>query len=127
MAIGGSLKALSLKGRSFPIAADADATVNIGGYTNEVQANGDGSTRIVKTRIPWSATGIAVEIDHARGDLEFLQEIAADTDNVAVALTYVDDTVYQGRGTITDNVEMSTQNATAPLSLMGPAMLQKQA
>lgn len=126
-AVGGSLKELSIKGRGFPVAADADATINLGGYTNEQQPNGNGSARIVKTVVPWSITGVSVEIDHARGDLEFLQEVAAMTDNVAIAITLVNDVVYQREGTITDNVELSTQNTTAPLSLSGPFLLGKQA
>jgi len=126
MSVGGSVQNCSIDGRSFAVAADADVTVNIGGFTNEVQANGDGTARTVKTRVPWSASGIALVIDESRGDLEFLQDVAASTEDKPIALEFASGTVRQGRGTITDNVELSSQNTTAPITLMGPGKLERQ-
>jgi len=126
MSTGGSVQNCSIDGRGFAVAADADVTVNIGGLTNEVQANGDGSTRTIKTRVPWSASGLALVIDESRGDLEFLREVAARTEDVPIALEFVSGTVRQGRGTIVDNVELSSQSTTAPVTLSGPGKLERQ-
>ena len=43
-AVGGSIESVTLNGRPFPVAADAEAQRKLGGWENEVQANGDGFT-----------------------------------------------------------------------------------
>lgn len=119
-AVGGSIESISLRGRLLPVAADADASLKLGGFENEVAANGDGSARIIKTRVPWQTSGLVVEINKDRADLEFLQEIANLKDYEIVTITMVSGATYQGRGMITGEVQMSTQNSTASLNLMGP-------
>lgn len=123
MAIGGSIESVSIKNRLFPVAADADVTITLGGFNNEVQSNGNGSTRQVKTRVPWMLDGVQVELDNNRGDLEFLQEVADGEDDVVIALTMVDGNVYQGQGTLEGEVTRSTQTATGPLAMKGPGKL----
>jgi len=51
-AVGGSLESITLNGREFPVAADVEAQRKLGGWENEVLANGDGSGRLIKTRVP---------------------------------------------------------------------------
>ena len=119
-AIGGSIVALTLKGRRFAVAADAEAQRNVGGFENDVQANGDGSGRIVKTRKPWSLTGITVEVDDSRGDHEFLQDLADLPDPFPCSVEFASAIVFQGQGTITGELAASSTNATSSLSLMGP-------
>lgn len=126
-AVGGSIIAVSLKGRIFPVAADADAARSLGGYTNEVAPNGDGSARIIKTRTPWKVSGLTLECDDERGDQAFLQQDIADAqDFVTCTVELAGGDVYQGRGTITEEIEYSTQNATAAVTLMGPQKLERQ-
>ena len=125
-AVGGSLESISLRGRTLPVASDADATRNLGGFMNEVQSNGDGSARIIKTRMPWSLGGVVVEIDDARGDQEFLQELSNAQDYFDVALRHASGVVYQARGMLTEAVEVSTQATTATLSLAGPGEMSQQ-
>ena len=86
-AVGGSIESISIRGRLFPVAADSEATRKLGGFENEVQANGDGSARIVKTRVPWSLDGLQVEINDTRADEEFLQEIADALEPVPITIT----------------------------------------
>src|SRR5579885_1057186 len=125
-AIGGSIQEVSIKGRIFPVAADADSNRKMGGYENDVQSNGDGTARILKTKVPWKIDGLSLEIDDTRSDLEFLQDIADGTDYVAMTVTYADGTTYAGKGTITGEVQRSSANATAPITLMGPDQLIQQ-
>ena len=125
-AVGGSIESITLNGREFPVAADAEAQRKLGGFENEVMANGDGGARLIKTRVPLSIDGLTVETDDSRGDQEFLQEIADATDFVALAITYASGITYQGTGTITGEMQSSSQNATTAINLMGPGVLTKQ-
>ena len=45
MSVGGSIESVTLNGRSFAVAADADSNRFLGGFVNDVQANGNGSGR----------------------------------------------------------------------------------
>ena len=131
MAIGGSIKAISIKGRDFPVAADADGERDLGGYTNEVQSNGNGTVRVIKLAKPWNMGGLALSIDDNRGDQEFLQGIAdgkdaGDDGLYDCTFTFVDNNTYQGRGTIVGDLKKSTKNATAEVALSGSDTLTKQ-
>lgn len=125
-AIGGSIESISIRGRLFPVAADADVNRKLGGFENELQPNGDGSARLIKTRVPWLLDGLTVEIDEDRADQDFLQEIADDPDFVPVTITFASGATYQGRGTISGELQVSSQNATASFSLSGPRKLTQQ-
>lgn len=124
--IGGSIEAISMAGRIFAVAADAEAQRKLGGFENEVQANGNGTARIIKTRVPLSIDGLTVEVDDTRGDHEFLQQLSNRTDYFAISITYASGVTYQGTAIITGELQASSQNATAAVSLMGPGELTKQ-
>jgi len=125
-AVGGSIESISLSGREFTVATDAESNRKLGGFENEVQANGDGSARLIKTRVPLSIDGLTLETDDNRGDQEFLQSLSDETDFFAIAITYASGAVYQGRAMIVGEIQASSQNATTPISLMGPGELTKQ-
>jgi hypothetical protein len=125
-ATGGSIESVTLDGRNFPVAADAEAQRKLGGFENEVQANGNGTGRLIKTRVPLSIDGLTLEVDDARGDHEFLQELSNRNDFFPVAITYASGATYQGSAQITGELQASSQNATAAVSLMGPGVLTRQ-
>ena len=125
-AIGGSIVGVTLDGRVFAVAADADSNRKLGGFENENQANGNGTVRQVKTRVPWMVDGLTIEIDDDRGDLEFLQALANRPGHYPIAVTYASGISYQGSGSISGEFAASSQNATAPISLSGPGKLVKQ-
>ncbi len=126
-ATGGSIESLTLDGRTFPVAGDAEAQRKLGGFENEQQPNGDGLTsRLIKTRVSWKLDGVAVEIDDDRSDLEFLQELADRFSNFPVSITYASGVVNQGVGQLTGEFPASSQNATAPVTLEGPGKLTQQ-
>lgn len=124
--VGGSIESISIRGRLFPVAADADVNRKVGGFENELQPNGDGSARLIKTRVPWMLDGLTVEVDEDRADHEFLQEIADDPDFVPVTITFASGSTWQGRGTISGELQVSSQNATASFQLSGPGALTQQ-
>lgn len=119
-AIGGSMESISLDGRNFAIAADGEAQRKWGGFENEVQANGDGTGRLIKTRVPLGLDGVPVEIDDSRGDNEFLQALQNRTDFFPIVATYASGVSIQATAQIVGEVQTSSMNATAPISLMGP-------
>ncbi len=125
-AIGGSIESVTLDGRNFPIAADAEVQRKLGGFENEVQSNGDGTARIIKTRTPLSLDGLTAEVDDSRGDHEFLQALSNAPGEFPIAITYASGATYQGRAMIVGELQFSSQSATASLNLMGPGELTKQ-
>lgn len=125
-AIGGSIQSITIDNRIFPVASDAEANKKLGGFENEVQANGDGTARKIMTRVPWMIDGLQVEINDDKADLEFLQGIADRLEYVAMTMELASGTVYQGTGTITGEVQSSSQNATATIKLEGPGQLTAQ-
>lgn len=125
-AVGGSIESVALAGRNFPVAADAESQRKLGGFENEVQSNGDGSARIIKTRVPLNIEGLTVEIDDSRGDHEYIQDLANRNDYFPIAITYASGLTYQGRAMIAGDFQVSSQNATGVISLMGPGVLSQQ-
>jgi hypothetical protein len=125
-ATGGSIESMSIRGRLFPVASDAEANKKLGGFENEVAANGDGTARLIKTRVPWSIEGLQIEVNDARADHEFLQEIADGFEFVAITMTLAGGVTYQGTGQLTDVVQASSQSATATVTVMGPGTLTQQ-
>ena len=125
-AIGGSIESVTLDGRIFAVAADVESQRKLGGFENEVLANGDGTARLIKTRVPLSIDGLAVEIDDVRGDHEFLQNISNRTDFFAILITYASGQSFQGSAIITGELQTSSQNSSATFSLQGPGTLTRQ-
>lgn len=125
-AVGGSIEEVTLSGRSFAVAADAEAQRKLGGFENEVLANGNGTARIIKTRVPLAIDGLTIEVDDSRADQEFLQELADRPDFWVLAITYASGITYQGTAQIVGENPASSQSATAAISLMGPGVLTKQ-
>jgi hypothetical protein len=125
-AVGGSIESINLAGRNFAVAADAEAQRKLGGFENEVQSNGDGTARLIKTRVPLSIDGLTLEIDDDRADQEFLQDVSNRNDFVPLVISYASGADYQGTVQIVGETQVSSQNATAAVSFMGPGVLTKQ-
>ncbi len=123
MSASGSIQEVTPKGRRFPVAADADGSRSLGGWSNEVQQNGDGSARLVKTRIPFKFDGLQIEIDDGKGDQEYVQGLADSNELFPVTVTLVSGNTYQGVGQITGEIVFSTMSGTATLTLEGQAKL----
>lgn len=126
MATGGSIESVTFDKRLFKVAGDADATRDLGGFTNEQRPNGDGSSRTVKQRKNWMISGLKLEIDNNQGDLEFLQERADANAYFPFVITYVDGNSYQGVGQIEGDLQDSSQDATAEVGFKGPFKLTRQ-
>ncbi len=125
-AVGGSIESVILDGRNFAVAADAEAQRKLGGFENEVQSNGDGGARLIKTRVPLAIAGLTLEVDDDRADHEFLQELSNRNDFFPIVITYASGADYQATAQITGELQASSQSATAAVDLMGPGILTKQ-
>lgn len=126
MSVGGSIQSIGLDGRNFSVAADAESQRKLGGWENEVQANGDSTARIIKTIVPLKLDGLTLDVDDVRGDHEFLQNLANATDFFAIDITYASNVVVQGSAIITGELQVSSQSQTAAVTLEGPGILTKQ-
>lgn len=125
-AIGGSILEISIHGRNFSVAADADINRRLSGTVNELQFNGNNTARIIKTRGGWMLGGVQVAIDPDLEDEEFLRDIIERAAFGDVTISFADNSVYAGNGTITGEVEYSSGSATATLTLSGPGNLTQQ-
>ncbi len=125
-AIGGSIESITLKGREFAVAADAESNRKMGGFENEVKSFGNGTAVIQKIRVPLTIDGLTVEVDDDRGDHEFLQNLANGNDFFPIAITYASGVTYQGTAQLVGEIQASSQSSMAGISLMGPGNLTKQ-
>ena len=125
-AVGGPISSVTIKGRNFVCAEDSDANVIYGGNKNEVQMNGDGSGRIIKSIVGWKVGGLKIQIDPDRDDHEFIQDAMNENDFFDYSHTEVDGNTYYGSGQITSDSEKSSKDATMEIECMGPGRLTKQ-
>lgn len=125
-ALGGSIAAVSIDGRNFAVAADADVTLTLGGKKTTPQPNGNGTARYTAEVTVWGLKGIDVAIDHDQDDLGFLQRNADAMTPVNCTITLIDGTTFQGKGIVADDHDYSTAKATAGLTLMGEGQLTPQ-
>ena len=125
-AVGGSIESITIDGRYFAVPADNDPGRELGGSSNEVMPNGDGSARLKKTKKNWSISDIQTEIDDTAGDHEFLQDNADKKDWSVITISLASGAVYQGQGSIVGDLPASGQDAVASFGLAGPGKLTKQ-
>jgi len=125
-AVGGAIESVSIDGRTFPVAADADTNRKIGGDENEVMANGDKSARIIKTPAPWKIDGVTLSVDDFLGDHEFLQGIVDKNDFSVIKINYPSGSIWQGSGTISGELQYSSASTTIPVEFSGTGGLTQQ-
>lgn len=125
-ATGGSAESITIGGRELPLTADADINRKLGGMENSIEANGNGTSRIIKTRVSPSLTGIVVECDDAQGDHEFMQAVADSNDFETVAITYADGSIYEGEAQVSGELVHSNQAATLAFDMMGTGTFTRQ-
>lgn len=126
MSVGGSIESVTLDGRTYAVTGDAEVQRKVGGFENEIQPNGDGTARLIKTLVPWGLDGLVIDIDDDQGDQEFLQELQNRNDFFPITATYASGKVWQGTGQIVGETQYSNQSTTASVSLMGTGSLTSQ-
>lgn len=119
MAIGGPIESITINGRYFSVAGDADVSIKLGGFETDVQPNGDGTAREIKTRVMPQATGVQLSVDDTRGDFEFLQDFNDSTGGGDIGVNFVSGSTAVFKGVISGEMQMSMMNATASMDLKG--------
>jgi hypothetical protein len=122
MSISGSIQEVTVDGRIFAVPTDNASTTDKGGFTNDIQANGNSGSRTIKTRKPWSVTGLALVTPPGSDALDFLQSVA-NGDNVTLSFKYADDSVREGEGNITGDLALDSQAGTTAIEFKGPGEL----
>lgn len=123
---GGSIESVGLAGRTFSVAADAESNRKLGGWENETQPNGDGTARLIKTRVAWLIDGLTLSVDDLRGDQEYLQDLKDRLDFFPIDITYASGAVYSGLGQVAGEEQTSSMSTTASVTLSGPGKLTRQ-
>jgi len=126
MSVGGSIESVTIDGVIFAVTADADVTRHLGGDQNEVETNGDGSSRIIKTKTAWKLDGLVLSIDDLREDQEFLQAHADLKSFFTVLISFASGAKYDGQGQITGDLVFSSKATTATVSFTGTGKLSRQ-
>ena len=124
--VGGPITGLTLNGRYFSVAEDAESNRKLGGFENEVAMNGDGTARIIKTRVPWGADGLTISCDDFNDDQQVLQSLANRSDFFAATVEYASGSIFQGDAQIVGEIAFSSKNATATMALQGTGTFTKQ-
>ena len=124
--ISGSIRDISLSGRLFAVAADADPGRKLGGFMNTVESNGDGGVRVIQVREPWSLDGLTIAMNDDNRDQEFIQDLIDNGVQFVVAVTFADQSVYQGLGQIVGEAPKASQAGTGEIALMGEQKLTRQ-
>lgn len=123
---GGPVVKITLDGNPFSVPEDAEGNRQLGGDTNEIQMNGDGTGRLIKTRMRWEIAGLTISIDDDLGDQELIQTLADRKTGFPIECELAGGAVYQGFGQITGELAFSTKNTTMPVTLGGAGKLTKQ-
>lgn len=123
--IGGSVKSVSLGGFTFAVPADTVITIDLGGSSNEVLSNGDGSSRLIKTAKSWMVEGLNVAVDLALGQLEDLNSLLAQNDFFECQFE-LQDATYSGAGQISGEIKWSSDSTAATCDIAGSGKLTRQ-
>lgn len=125
-AVGGSIESITLAGRNFSVPTDTETTRKIGGFENEVQANGDGTARLIKSRVPFMVDGLNVAVDDFKQDHEFLRDLSERKDFFPITVSFASGAIWQGDGQIVGELAFNSQNTAASFGLAGTGLLTQQ-
>jgi len=111
--------------RNFSVQADQDVLKDIGGYTAEIQINGNGTGHKKMAAKGWELSGIQSETDDVAGDQEFLQAVQDSPEFATITWQHINETVYSGLGTLTGDLKHNTNTGYTALSIMGVGKFKK--
>lgn len=115
---GGSIKSVQLNGRGFGVAGDSDASLTIQNYTNELQPNGNKTSRVIQTAKVAGIDSVQISIDDSFDDYQYIKELNDSTEDIDITVELASGAIYAGSGKITGDFSLSTQSGTVELGLM---------
>ena len=125
-AIGGPIENVSINGRIFTVAADADTQRKLGGNMLDTGHNGDGTSRILVTKESWGIEGLMLVCDDDRDDQGFIQELNKRPKFSDITITYASGAVWSGSGLVAGDNTFSNLTSTMTVSLKGSGELTRQ-
>lgn len=115
--IGGTPLSVKVNNREFALASDSATEIALPGFTNTMEANSDGSARLLKMAKLGQISTLTVTIDESRGDYQFLQRIENLGGYVPCQVVTASGAEYNFRGQIVELQPYSTATATATFNL----------
>ncbi len=117
---GGDIRQVTIKSREFDVKGeDANVNIDVGGYTNTVGLNGNGTLHTTQRRKPAGFSDLPLSLDDIRKDLEFLQGIADSGDAVPVSMTLASGKTYSGSLVIIGDIAKATGDGTMSIEMRG--------
>ena len=117
---GGDIRQLTISGREFDVKGeDANVNIDLGGFTNEVSQNGNGTTNVVKGRKSAGFSDCPISCDDTRQDLEYLQELSNAGAEVPVTMTLASGVTYSGSLVPVGDIMKATGDGTLSLEMRG--------
>jgi len=105
--------------RNFAVATGGDNNRILGGrFTEDVEANGDGSMRDIVRNRPGERE-VVLNIDDVNGDHEWLLEASRATEFSTVTYTHVSGSVYSHRAKPMGDMAKNDSNSTATVTFKG--------
>jgi hypothetical protein len=111
--------------RSFAVEKGADNTLDLGGYSKEIEMNGNGTARASLERKPWMIENVSLNIEADNEDLEFLQNVQDSPIDSEFTFSYVVGDVYRGTGSLTGDLKHNTKSSLAAVTISGGGKCEK--
>jgi hypothetical protein len=124
MNISGPVESITIAGRRFSTDGEDAGKITLSGFKNEVKFNGDGSKRMIRSRVSGSIKDLNVQVTHRNKDLEYMSDKQSTSDFFDVSLTLTDGTTYAGSMQFVEEIEEDTQQGTISVSLEGDLEMQ---
>lgn len=116
----GDIRQVTINSREFDVKGeDANVNIDLGGFTNTVGLNGNGTTHITQRRKPAGFSDMPLSLDDGRKDLEFLQSLADAGDPVPVSITLASNKTYSGSLVLVGDVAKATGDGTISIEMRG--------
>jgi hypothetical protein len=117
--IAGPFESHTLNGRRFVPDGEDSAQLQLNGKSNEVKPAGDGTNRVIQSRIAGTLEGSNLVFDPANGDDDFLQELRNGGKFFDYSGTSNDGIIWAGSVQITGDLKFDYKAGTVSVTLTG--------
>lgn len=115
----GAFESIVLKGLRFTCDAEDEPEITLPGFTNEVKPNSDGTNRVTKKRHSGKVSGLKIQIDLDRGDLEAIQGFKDSLEMLSLSGTLTNGKIVSGEVQITEDGAYNASDGTMEITLAG--------
>jgi hypothetical protein len=117
--VAGPFESHTLGGRRFACDAEDAVQIELGGKTNDIVPNGDGTVRNKQSRIAASIKGASLIFDPDNGDVEYLKELRDKGAMFDYSGTTNDGIIYAGSMQITEGLDFDFKEGKVSVTLKG--------